>query len=566
MLSAFMKNLRIIFLLLISSVFVNASPISITYSLKQSLAKAKPAARTGILISLAKAYETEGNTASAIEYYTQALDIFTRLKNEKGIADCQADRGILLLKQKQYSPAKAAYNNAIKSYRSVGDKKSIIGVMKNIGILEEAIGQNDSATLYYLRGISLAAELGDSTAALSLFINQGNHLLQLEKFAEAKKMLNTGIALARKSGSQDEQIRGMHAMAELHFKQGNVKDAFNYLKLTSHFSDSISTVRHKQSIAAIEVKYGMELKETQNQSTQPQNLTKSNAFANSPWIIGFLIILSMIIGIISTLFYMRYKGKAQNAGLLNEKNAEIEKLENELKILNTAREKIFSIISQDLRKPFTTVLGFADVLKEDYANIDEKDRILYVRAIHSASFNIYELLKNLLDWSRSQTNAQECRPALIDLNQLMDQNVQLFASYAHNKNIQLGLDISGEAVVYADRNMVSSVIRNLLNNAIKFTNKGGEVHVTVKDVDHRSELSVTDTGMGIAEDDLRKIFQPGQINRTKGTADELGTGLGLILCKEFVTMNKGTIRAESSPGKGSRFTVSLPVRSPESVQ
>jgi signal transduction histidine kinase len=152
------------------------------------------------------------------------------------------------------------------------------------------------------------------------------------------------------------------------------------------------------------------------------------------------------------------------------------------------------------------------------------------------------------------------------MSQLTEQNVQLFASYAHNKDIRLNYEITGEAVTYADRNMVSTVIRNLLNNAIKFTNKGGEVHVSLKDVDHRSELSITDTGLGIAENDLKELFQLGGSKRAKGTADESGTGLGLILCKEFISMNKGTIRAESAPGKGSRFTISLPVRSPESVQ
>lgn len=565
MLSAFMKNLRIICLLLISSLYTSASPISTTYSLKQSLLKAKPAARTVIMISIAKAYETEGNIDSVIAYYTQAFDLFTQLKNERGMADCQANRGIFLLKQKKYSPAKAAYNFANRYYDRLGDKQSMIGVMKNIGILEEMIAQDDSASLYYRKGIALAAQLSDSSLAVSLLINQGNHFVKLGKYAEAKSSLNKGILLARKSGLPDEEVRGMQIKADLLYKQGNPKDAFNYLKLTARFSDSISTVKHEQSVAALEAEYGKASQEAKFLNAQKEDLPNSNSFIIGPWLIGFLIILAIITGILSTLFYTRKISKEKSESQLTEKNLIIEKLENELKILNHARDKIFSVITNDLRKPFTKVLGFADVLKEDYENIDEKDRILYVRAIHSASFNIYELLKNLLDWSRSQTKNQECHPALIDINQMMDQNVQLFESYARNKNIQLGFDISGEAVIYADRNMVSSVIRNLLNNAIKFTNKGGEVHITVKDVGHRSELSVTDTGTGITENDLKMLFQPGQLNKSKGTADETGTGLGLMLCKEFVTMNNGTIRAESSPGKGSRFTISLPARSPETV-
>lgn len=566
MLTAFMKTLRIICILLVSSFNLCAAPISNTYSLKQLLPRVKPAARTAILISLSKAYEMEGNTDLAIDYLSKALNLFVQLKNDRGMADCQADLGVLLLKKKQYSPSKAAYVKALKNYDRLQDKKSMINVMRNIGILEEAIAQNDSASLYYRKGIALASELGDSSAAVSLYINFGNLLVQTGKFSDAKSMLARGIALADRSETSDEQIRGRQVMSNLIYKQGNYKDAFNYLKRLTHFSDSISNIRNRQAIAAAEAKIETEQTEAKLQNSQQGNISGSYPFMRSALGIILLMILAIIAGIISAVFYFRRKSNDRNAVLLSEKDNEIDKLMKEIQVLNTTKDKFFSVIAQDLRNPFTAVLGFTDILKEDYENIDEKDRILYIRAIHSSSFNIYELLKNLLDWSRTQTGNMECRPALIDMSQLTEQNVQLFSSYARNKEIQLNFEITGEAVTYADRNMVSTVIRNLLNNAIKFTNKGGEVHVAVKDVDHRSELSVTDTGMGISENELKKLFQLGNSKRSKGTADEPGTGLGLILCKEFISINNGTIRAESVPGKGSRFTISLPVRSPESVQ
>jgi len=525
-------------------------------------------------------YKVQGNLTMAKKYQNNSFDLLAQIDFEnltnRQMADSQANLGILLVKQKKYSPAKAAYLNAIKFYDRLRDKQNMIIVMNSIGILEEAIAQNDSASSYYRKGIAIAASIGDSSAAVSLFINYGNFLTRLGKFSDAKILLNKGISLAGKSGSTDEQIRGMQLMSELLYKQGNYREAFNYLSRSTRFFDSISGIRNQQSVAALGAKYDMELKEAKLQNNHQESFSKLFSFMQSSTGIYFLVILAIIVGILPAIYYLRNKNKDKDkdkdkdrdkiAGLLNEKNREIEKLEDELKVLNVTKDKFFSVIANDLRNPFTAVLGFADILKEDYENIDEKDKILYIRAIHSSSFNIYELLKNLLDWSRTQTGTLECKPTLIDMSQLTEQNVQLFASYAHNKDIQLGFEILGEAVTYADRSMVSTVIRNLLNNAIKFTNKGGEVYVTVKDVDNMSEFSVTDTGTGIAESDLEKLFQLGHSNRSKGTADESGTGLGLILCKEFISMNKGTIRAESAPGKGSRFTISLPVRSPESVQ
>jgi len=268
---------------------------------------------------------------------------------------------------------------------------------------------------------------------------------------------------------------------------------------------------------------------------------------------------------LATLFYIRNKNKDKIANLFNETNRQTEDQGNEIKSAIAIKDKFFSIIAHDLNVPFTAILGLADMLKEDYNTLDEKEKMLYIRAIHSSSFNTYELLKNLNDWSRSETGKIESKPALIDLDEMAEQHIQLFKSYAQNKDILLSMESQGQTTAFADRKMVSSIIRNLLNNAIKYTNRGGEVHVNILGTDIVVELSVTDIGVGLNEQNLKKLFNINESYRTKGTADESGTGLGLFLCKKFVAANNGAIRAESAPGKGSRFTITLPVNAPEKV-
>jgi signal transduction histidine kinase len=468
--------------------------------------------------------------------------------------DSLIQQGKLQLSHKQYSPAKATFLKAIKHYTQLGDNNALISVMNSIALLEEAIQQPDSAMRYYRLGLSLVTSRNDSIASLDLMLNCANRLMQLNKYTEARSLLRKALHISDTQGLLDKQVRGRRLQAELLYKQANYKDAYNHLSRSARFSDSIAQLKNQHLLDSILAKYDSEIKNCKTTINPQPGISKS---FNSGTLC-FLLILSILIGALAMLFYMRNKNKQKLAMLLEETTRHIDNREDDQKAMNTTRDKFYAIIAQDLRNPFTAILGFADILKEEYTTLGEKEKILYIRAIHSASFNIYELLKNLHDWSRAQSGTMEAKPTPIDLAEMAEQHIQLFTSYAQNKDIQLSIESQGKPIVFADRNMVSAIIRNLLNNAIKFTNKGGEVHVNILASDNKVELSVTDIGLGISEENLRKLFTSPETFRSKGTADESGTGLGLILCKKFVTMNNGTIRAESAPGKGSRFTITLP--------
>ena len=481
-------------------------------------------------------------------------------------ADSLLKMGQLQLRQKKFSPAKVTYLKAIKYCKDKGDNGSLIEVMNNIGLLEEEIKQKDSAMRYYRLGLSLAKEIPDSAVAVDLIFNSANLLITLNKYSEAKSLLNKGIRVSGKAGMTDDYIRGRRLMADLLYKQGNYKDAFNQISGLSVFSESISSVRNKELINNLKARYDKELKELKAISDKQNGLKGSLSFVRSSGSICLLVILAILIGMLLMFYYICYKNKESIANLLYETNRQAEKQESELKSVSETKDKFFSIITQDLRTPFTSILGFADILKEEYGRLEEKEKMLYIRAIHSASFNIYELLKNLHDWSRLQSGSLEYKPTAIDIAEMAEQHIQLFTSYSQNKDILLSIDSQGRPIAFADRNMVSAIIRNLLNNAIKFTNKGGEVHVNIQNADNYAELSITDIGVGMSEENLEKLFTSDQTFRSKGTADEAGTGLGLLLCKRFVTINNGCIHAESAPGKGSRFTITLPLKAQEQDQ
>ncbi len=236
----------------------------------------------------------------------------------------------------------------------------------------------------------------------------------------------------------------------------------------------------------------------------------------------------------------------------------------DLKETNLAKDKFFSIIAHDLKGPFNAILGFSEILTSEWNDFSEEERLHFIRNINSSAKNTFQLLENLLEWSVSQTGRMKFNPAPLDLSMIANEMVILFKEQAERKQIKLFTAINFGTVVYADENMLRTIFRNLVSNAIKFTSPGGHISILAKDLPVVSnhpkqiEVCISDNGIGIPAEVVPRLFRIDEQVRTKGTHQEKGTGLGLVLCRELVEKNKGEIYVESEIGKGSRFYFSLP--------
>jgi two-component system sensor histidine kinase/response regulator len=204
-------------------------------------------------------------------------------------------------------------------------------------------------------------------------------------------------------------------------------------------------------------------------------------------------------------------------------------------------------------------MGFSDLLTRSYDSIEEEKRLEFIQLIKDSSTSAYSLLENLLNWARSQTNKIKFTPSEINLSIIIEENFQMLSVNAQNKKITLIPPSGKELKAFADYNMVNTIIRNLLSNAIKFTPEGGKVSIKISRKKDRLVLSVTDTGRGMSEDDQKKLFKLDEFYSTNGTDGEAGTGLGLIVCRDFVNRHGGELIVESSPSRGSTFTFDLPL-------
>lgn len=226
--------------------------------------------------------------------------------------------------------------------------------------------------------------------------------------------------------------------------------------------------------------------------------------------------------------------------------------------LNATKDKFYSIIAHDLRSPFQTLLGYSDMLRSNINNLQQDKIFSYSDNIHKATTETFSLLEDLLQWTGSQTGRIKSVPEMIYVIELFYSVIKIFKETAKSKDITLYSNVIEDLFIYADRNMITTILRNLVSNAIKFTKRNGQIILDAKENESSIIISVKDTGIGIEKENVKKLFKIDSTYSTRGTEKEKGTGLGLIICKEFAEKNDGSLIVESYPGKGSTFMLKLP--------
>jgi len=397
------------------------------------------------------------------------------------------------------------------------------------------------------------AEIRQGTG--SVFCKQGRYKEALVAFYESLRITdqyNRGFAL-KKTNYQ--------GLSQTYEKMGDYKMALKYHVLYAQYSDSVDQKEKYDQFMNLEKQYDTKKKENEIIRLQAkQELTNVQLSKNEQLKhLGFITVILLLVFIFFVL--TRYFDKIKSNQLLEEKNRQIEQSEDELRLLNASKNKFFSIIAHDLKNPFHTVMGYSYLLNKDYDRFSEQERRKFALDINQSTNNIFRLLQNLLEWSRSQTGRLKFSPLDIEFKRILDNSVSVLRSLAEQKKISIKFDYNEDLKLFADPLMIETVIRNLINNAIKFTPENGLIEISAKQIENQVKISINDSGVGISEEDIENLFRIDSKVKRKGTNNEDGSGLGLILCKEFVDKNNGTIWVESIPGKGSSFFFTIPVKS-----
>lgn len=266
------------------------------------------------------------------------------------------------------------------------------------------------------------------------------------------------------------------------------------------------------------------------------------------------------IGELAEFFNYMVENLEKSNSTIRQQQETLNRQYNELKQMNITKDKFFSIIAHDLKNPISSFLSVSDFLVGKFNDLRKDEIKEFLDEVHISAKNVYELLENLLLWSRSQRGLIHYHPMNLDLKTIFANNVNLLEINTEMKGVKLEYSLSKSYEVFADPNMLNTILRNLITNATKFTSEGGCINLMASDYDENFCLiSVSDTGVGIEPKKLAKLFQLEHSTTTDGTNNEKGTGLGLILCKDFVEIHKGKIWVESVPDKGSNFNFTIPL-------
>lgn len=505
------------------------------------------------------------NNDLAQEYFEKALALYQKQNDIKGLTIALNNLGIVYNINKDNKKAVEYYLKSLEYAKQQNDDEGISTAMNNIGMIYVEMGQIDTGLKYYFESQEYSIKLFDKSGYTNTFNNIAAAYLKAGNLIKAEEYVNKALPLTKKITDLNYILESYQILAKIYSTRGQYSKAFEYQGLQLAYNDSLYTQQKTSSILEMQTRFETEAKEKEIQLLKKDKEISDLEVDRHKIIQKYLLLSSVLFLSLTLVILVSQRRKRKTNFLLSQKNNELEVtnqklIESEQNLIetNATKDKFFSIIAHDLKNPFNALLGFSELLEKNYDSYTKDEVKEYINVIYESSQSLFKLLDNLLQWSRTQTGSISYKPEQFELLPIINQEVSYLQLNADKKKITVRTQVKKSITAYADKNIISSVIRNLVNNAIKFTNTNGRVEISAKEVSNFIEVSITDSGIGIDYANLDSLFQLNNSISSKGTANEEGTGLGLLLCKEFVEMNNGKIWATSIKGEGSTFYFTIP--------
>lgn len=498
-------------------------------------------------------YDIQGRNDKAISYHKKSIIICKLINDSTLLATNLFNMGISYEQNKDYESAIISSNKALLISKGLNNNNQTFMIynlngriytkMRLFNTAEEMFLKIITATNYNnLWEISYAhsglAELYQIQKLYDKSINHGKIAYEMAKKLKAKWDIQSSSEILSGSYSESNQF----------------DSTYKYLHISKIYSDSIFNKEKENHINYINLKNA----EYQNEKLNKDKINQQQKLDSKNKQILLFTIGLIILFILLIIIIINNKQKRDLNKKLQIQNSEIELKNKELEKLNSTKDLMFRIIAHDLLSPISTVVSYTDLILKHKKNMDKEEILEIMQKFNVATNQAYNLLENLLDWAKTQMGEIRIYPKSIFIKELVMSVTAIYTMAFNSKDLSFNIDIDEEIQVFADRNMISTVIRNLVSNAIKFTPTGGSISIFTKDKTDTIEIIIADTGVGIEEHDIVKLFDLNPSLTTAGTEGEKGSGIGLMLCKEFVEKANGKIWAESKPGEGTLFHFTLP--------
>lgn len=547
--------------------------------------------------NIGNTYSDKGNFSEGLSYLFKGLRVREKINDPIGIANSLANIGNIYYYMGKYEASLSYSSRALVIHENTGNKDGAIQTLVAIGAVYHDQKKNAEAITCFVKALKMSEEMGNLHSVALCLNHIGDEYISQQRYGEAMPYYERSMKLSEQSNDLESIAISHNGIAQVLLHDNKNHEAIEHLLISSKISASVGAkpmllastenlakayeklkdysnmARSLQQVIALkdslfndevikktqQIEFNFILDKKQKEiallekdSSIQKGIAERRRFTNIS--LGAVLLLSLAFA----FALWRSNKKVQKANLTTIKQKEeISRQAEELKELNTLKDRIFSVLSHDLRGPIASLTGIMSLMDEDMITPQEFSKVK--EGMNNQLSALRLLLDNLLYWSRSQLNGQIIRKETINIVPLIEQNIQLLSEAATQKNISLVFNNTSRAGVmaFADMNHTDIVIRNLISNALKFTNLDGQIEINAEANENAITISVKDNGIGIDNDIIQQLFTS-KLQSQLGTSGEKGTGLGLLLCKDFAEQNNGKLSVTSKPGEGSIFYFTLP--------
>ncbi len=517
-----------------------------------------------LLNSIGLVYRHTQQFQSALSFFNQALYTHNKVNNVDGQIAILNNIGLLYHDLDKFDSSLVYFKKAYLLAKDSNNERLLATASNNIGEAYHLSGKNNEAIKYLLEAYSIYNRYQDKNSILrTLFIiSQINQ--QSGDYETALNNLEISRALAEEIGLKKELIPIYFQISLIYERLGKNTTALSYYKKYSEVKDLVFDLEKEQYLSQMQANLKLEEEKNKNHLNELQL-----DYKNTQLVIATIGIIILIIATI--IIFSLYKIKQKSNKIVVQQKDEITKVNAELQIrnsqineqnkslkeLNATKDKFFSIIAHDLKSPLGIIINISEYIINNSKNISNNETFELIERVKSSGYSLLTLLDNLLEWSKAQTGNIKFTPIKVDLRKTIFECIYLYKKQAAEKNITIHNNVKEKFEIIADKYMLEVIIRNLISNALKFTNENGNIHINAEINNSSIIASVEDDGIGIPPEIIPDLFDIGENVTRLGTKSEKGNGLGLILCKEFIEKHNGQILVESIVDKGTKVTFTL---------
>lgn len=486
----------------------------------------------------------------AIVYFEKVITTSDTTNITLAYASALNNMGACYSRMAKHKKALEYFEKALPAYKKINNKLQVAQVYTNLGQAHFFLKNKELASEYLQSAINLNRLNQSQNQLIVNLLLIARLSISQKKFIQAKYHLDEALQLANELNINYNKTDLYKIYSHYYNQKKQYQKALEFKQKELNLKDSIFNVTRQQQISELQTKFETQKKRAENESLRKDITLKELQLDKQSQNNHFLILVSFIVIILIFILLNRARLKKKSHQIIQNQKSELE-------VLNKTKDKFFSIIAHDLRSPFNTLVGLSQLLNTSYDNLDDEEKKNFIKDINMASESAYGLLDNLLTWSRIQQGSIVVQKNEEDLSELIQTCILPLQATAKLKSISIEYSETTKPVVNIDIFSIRTVILNLINNAIKFTHIGGTIKLSTEDMGPKTVVSISDNGIGMKQEQIDQLFRIDQNMSTTGTNNETGTGLGLILCQEFIQLNNGEIWAESTEEFGSTFKFSL---------